>query len=130
MGLDEALGRYAEAVQDLSSAGLAAAAGNFYNCADICNQAAEKMLQAVYVLRHDSPAPYDHDLRALGEQVGAPGDVLADLDVLNRYYPERFLEGKTLDEADDEVGGETALELIQRARGVMRWVRPLVLGAQ
>lgn len=127
MGLDEALGRYAEAAQDLSSAGLAAAAGNFYNCADVCNQAAEKALQALYVLRHDSPASYDHDLRALGEQVGAPESVLQDLDVLNQYYPERFLEGKTLDEADDEVGGETAQELIRRTRNVMKWVRPFVL---
>ena len=126
MSIDEALGRYAEAVQDLSSAGLALAAGTFFNCADLCNQAVEKMLQAVYVLRHDSPAPYDHDLRALGTLVGAPEPVLADLDALNPYHPEAYLASRTPDEADDAVGPETADELLHAARRVMRWVRPII----
>jgi len=130
MSLDEALGRYAEALQDLSSAGLAAAAGNFYNCADICNQATEKLLQAVYVLRHDSPAAYDHDLPALGAAVGAPPELADDLAILDRYHPAKYLEGKTPDEADDEVGPDTAQDLIQRARRVQRWARPIIFSAE
>jgi HEPN domain-containing protein len=129
MSLDEALGIYAEAAQDLSSAGLALAAGNFYNCADLCNQAAEKILQAVYVLNHDSRAPYDHNLPALGELVGAPAHVLADLDTLNPYHPAVFLEQHNAEDADDDVGGETADDLLARSRRVLRWARPLVLGS-
>lgn len=125
MGMDEGLGIYAEAVQDLTSAGLALAAGNLYNCADLCNQVAEKALQAVYVLRHDARAPYDHDLVALGRLVGAPPDILDDLAALTPYHPAAYLAGRSVEEADDAVG-ETASELIQRARRVQRWARPIV----
>lgn len=128
MSVDEALGIYAEAAQDLSSAGLAQAAGNLYNCADLCNQVAEKILQAVYVLHHDARAPYNHDLRALGALVGAPPEILDDLDVLNLYHPSIFLAHRTVEQADDEVGGDTASDLIQRTRRILRWARPLVLG--
>ena len=128
MSLDEALGIYAEAAQDLSSAGLAQAAGNLYNCADLCNQVAEKVLQAVYVRDHDSRAPYSHDLRALGELAGGPPEILADLDVLNLYHPSIFLAHRTVEQADDEVSGETANDLIQRTRRVLRWARPIILG--
>jgi len=126
MSYDEALGIYAEAAQDLTSAGLAQAAGNLYNCADLCNQVAEKALQAVYVLHHDARAPFDHDLHALGETVGVPPELLDDLAVLSGYHPETFLAERSVEEADDEVG-ETASELLQRARRVMRWARPHVL---
>ncbi len=125
MGMDEALGIYAEAAQDLTSAGLALAAGNLYNCADLCNQVAEKVLQAVYVLRHEARAPYDHDLAALGRLVSAPPEVLDDLAALTPYHPEEYLSGRTVEEADDAVG-ETASELMRRARRVQRWARPIV----
>lgn len=127
MSLDEALGIFGEAAQDLSSAGLALAASNYYNCADLCNQVAEKSLQSVYVLRHDSRANYNHDLRALGETAGAPPEILTELDALTPYHPEFFLDARTTEEADDEVGGETAQELLTRARTVLRWARQIVL---
>src|SRR5579862_6541095 len=117
MSLDEALGIYAEAMQDLMSARLASVAGNLYNCADLCNQAAEKTLQSVYVLTHDARAPYDHDLRALGAVVGAPPDVLNDLEALSPYHPSHFLAQRTPEEADDEVAPETADALLTMARG-------------
>lgn len=127
MSLDEALGMYAEAAQDLSSASLALAAGNHYNCVDLCNQVAEKALQAIYVLRHDARATYDHDLKALGEIVGAPPNILDDLALLTPYHPAAFLEHRAPEEADDEVGGETASDLLQRTRQILRWARPFVL---
>src|SRR5260370_42138333 len=63
MSYDEALGIWAEAAQDMSSAGLAQALGSTFNCADLCNQVAEKALQAVYVLTHDRRAPHAHNPR-------------------------------------------------------------------
>ncbi|MGO8948533.1 MAG: HEPN domain-containing protein [Ktedonobacterales bacterium] len=128
MSLDEALGMYAEAAQDLASAALAQAAGNLYNCADLCNQVAEKVLQSVYVLRHDARAPYHHDLRALGDLVEAPAEILAELDILTPYHPSAFLHDRSVDDADLEVG-DTALELLQRTRHVVRWARPIILAA-
>ena len=41
-----------------------------------------------------------------------------------------FLAGRSVEEADDAVGGETANDLLARARRVLRWARPLVLGAE
>lgn len=127
MSLDEALSMYAEAAQDLASAGLSNASGIHYNAVDLANHAAEMTLQALYALEHDSRAPYNHDLRALGELVGAPDDILADLDALNPYHPSVFLEKVSAEMADDEVGGDTAADLLQRARRVMKWARPTLL---
>ena len=130
MSLDEALGIWAEAAQDHSSAGLALAASNYYNCADLANQVAEKALQAVYVLRHDARATYDHDLRALGALVNAPANILALLDTLTPYHPANFLTGETPAElADDAVGPEKAQELLSDARVVLRWARSIVFSA-
>lgn len=129
MSLDEALGIWAEAAQDMSSAGLAQALGAAFNCADLSNQVAEKALQAVYVLRHDRRAAYDHGLRALGELVEAPPEVLADLDALTPYHPETFLAHTPPDQADDAIDGETAADLMRRARAVLRWARNIVLRA-
>lgn len=127
MSLDEALSMYAEAAQDLASAGLSNASGIHYNAVDLANHAAEMTLQALYALEHDSRAPYNHDLRALGELVGAPDEILADLDALNPYHPSVFLEKVSAEMADDEVGGDTAADLLQRARRVMKWARPTLL---
>jgi len=129
MSLDEALGAWAEAAQDMVSAGLAQATGAHYNCADLCNQAAEKALQAVYVLTHDSRAPYDHTLRPLGELVNAPPDILDDLDVLTPYHPSIFLDTHAADQADDAIDDATVADLLRRARGVLKWARPFVYNA-
>jgi HEPN domain-containing protein len=128
MSEDEALGIYAEAAQDLMSARLAYVAGNFYNCTDLCNQAVEKVLQAVYVLTHDTRATYNHDLRALGTLVQVPADISNDLDILSAYHPSRFLADRSPEDADDAVAPEAADQLLRMARGVQRWARPLVLG--
>ncbi|HEX5570864.1 MAG TPA: HEPN domain-containing protein [Ktedonobacterales bacterium] len=127
MSMDEALSIYAEAAQDLVGAGLSNAAGMHYNTADLCNQVAEKTLQALYVVQHDSRAPYDHDLRTLGKLVDAPAEILADLDTLNPYHPSVYLERVAAEDADDEVGGETADALLKAARRVMKWARPTLL---
>ncbi len=130
MSLDEALGIWAEAAQDLSSAGLALAASNYYNCADLANQVAEKSLQSVYVLSHDARATYHHDLRALGTLVNAPPDLLETLDTLTPYHPAHFLTGELPAElADDEVGPDTAQQLLDNARIVLRWARQIVFTA-
>lgn len=130
MSQDEALGIWAEAAQDMASAGLAFAMGTMFNCADLCNQVAEKALQAVYVLMNDRRAAYDHGLRSLGELVGAPADILADLDVLSPYFPETFLAHTPADQADDAIDGETAADLMRRARRVLQWARgPVMRGS-
>ena len=130
MSLDEALGIWAEAAQDHSSAGLALAVSNYYNCADLSNQVAEKSLQSVYVLSHDARATYDHDLRTLGTLVNAPPDLLDMLDTLTPYHPAKFLTSELPAElADDAVGPDTAQQLLNNARVVLRWARQIVFTA-
>lgn len=130
MSLDEALGIWAEAAQDLSSAGLALAASNYYNCTDLSNQVAEKSLQAVYVLRNDARATYHHDLRALGMLVSAPPELLDTLDALTPYHPAHFLTDELPAElADDTVGPDTAQQMLDNARAILRWARQIVFTA-
>jgi HEPN domain-containing protein len=130
MSLDEALGIWAEAAQYHSSAGLALAASNYYNCADLSNQVAETSLQAVYVLSHDARASYDHDLRALGTLVNAPPELLETLDTLTPYHPANYLTDDLPAElADDAVGPDKAQELLDSARVVLRWARQIVMTA-
>src|SRR5437868_14977806 len=64
-----ALGLFAEAAQDLATAGVELGLGRHFACADFCNQAAEKAVQAVSLLRFGRRSMYNHDLRALGELV-------------------------------------------------------------
>ena len=128
MSLDEALGVWAEAAQDMASASLAQAMGAHYNCADLCNQVSEKSLQSLYLLTHDARAPYDHNLHTLGVLVNAPSEILTDLDTLTPYHPGAFLEGRAPEDADDAVGPETADDLLKRARRVLRWTRQFVVG--
>ena len=130
MSQDEALGIWAEAAQDMASAGLAQAMGAHFNCADLCNQVAEKSLQAVYVLLNDRRAPYDHQLRALGELVGAPGEILDDLDVLSPYHPETFLAHTPAADADDAIDEPTVTDVMRRARRVLLWARGPVFRGQ
>jgi HEPN domain-containing protein len=127
MSYDEALSIWSEAAQDLASAGLAQATGAHFNCADLCNQVAEKALQSLYVLANGHRASYDHHLRPLGELVGAPDDILADLDALTPYFPEKFYAHTPPDLADDAIDGETVADLLQRARRVLRWARGPVM---
>ncbi|HEV7126008.1 MAG TPA: hypothetical protein VGN32_01050 [Ktedonobacterales bacterium] len=130
MSQDEALGIWAEAAQDMASAGLAQAMGTHFNCADLCNQVAEKALQSVYVLMNDRRATYDHGLRSLGELVGAPREILDDLAALSPYHPETFLAHTPADQADDAIDEATVIDLMRRARGVLRWARGPVFRGQ
>src|SRR6266516_7034309 len=70
-----ALGLFAEAAQDMATAGVELGLGRHFACADFCNQAAEKAAQAVSLLRFGRQSRYDHDLGKLGMLVGAPKEI-------------------------------------------------------
>jgi|SRR5579859_872709 len=127
MNKDEALSIFAEAAQDMASAGLELAIGRHFACADICNQVAEKSFQAVSMLREGHRRMYDHDLRALGEAVGAPAEILEDAAALSPYHPEAYYVETPPEEADQTISAEDAQVLMQRARRVLRWSRRVVV---
>ena len=122
-----ALGLYAEATQDLATAGVEVALGRHFACVDYCNQAAEKAAQAVSLLRQGHRIKYDHDLRALGAAVGAPAEVQEDLAALTPFHPEAFYAETPPEEADEVISAERAGEYILTARRVLRWARGILL---
>ncbi|HEX7733859.1 MAG TPA: HEPN domain-containing protein [Ktedonobacteraceae bacterium] len=122
-----AFGLFAEATQDLATAGLEVALGRHFACADYCNQAAEKAAQAVSLLRQGHRVMYDHDLRALGAAVGAPAEVQEDMALLTPFHPEAFYAETPPEEADEVISAAQASEYIQVARRVLRWARGIIL---
>ncbi len=124
-----ALGLYAEAAQDMATAGVELGLGRHFACADFCNQAAEKAAQSVSLLRSGRRSTYDHDLRTLGALVGAPEEIQDEMAILTPFHPEAFYAGTPPEEADEVINAEQASSYIQSARRVLRWARAIVLNA-
>ena len=122
-----ALGLYAEAAQDMATAGLELGLGRHFACVDYCNQAVEKAAQAVSLLRQGHRTMYDHDLRALGAAVGAPAEVQEEMATLTPFHPEAFYAETPPEEADEVISAEQASSYIQTARRVLRWARGIIL---
>lgn len=127
--LQGAIGLFAEAAQDMATAGVELGLGRHFACADFCNQAAEKAVQAVSLLYSGRRSPYNHDLQALGELVHAPKPVLAELATLTPFHPEAFYAGTPPEEADDVISAEQASNYVQSARRIIRWARGIILSA-
>src|SRR5579875_605925 len=127
--LQGALALYAEAAQDMATAGVELALGRHFACADFCNQAVEKAAQSIALLRFGRRLAYDHDLRALGEKIGAPPAILNLMDILTPFHPEAFYADTPPEEADEVISAEQASQYVQYARSVMRWARNIVLKA-
>jgi HEPN domain-containing protein len=122
-----AFGLYAEAAQDLATAGVELGLGRNFACVDYCNQAVEKAAQAVSLLRFGRRMPYNHDLGALAAAVGAPEAIKRDMDALTPFHPEAFYADTPPEEADEVISAEQASDYLQKARQVLRWARQIVL---
>ena len=122
-----ALGLYAEAAQDMATTTVELGLGRHFACVDFCNQAAEKVVQSVSLLRFGRRSMYNHDLRALGILVGAPKEIQDELAILTPFHPEAFYADTPPEEADAVISAEQASSYIQSARKVMRWARTIVL---
>ena len=127
--LQGALGLFAEAAQDMATAGVELGLGRHFACADFCNQAAEKAAQSVSLLRFGRRSMYDHDLRALGALVGAPEEIQEEMAILTPFHPEAFHAEIPPEEADEIISAEQASSYIQSARHVLHWARAIVLNA-
>ncbi len=126
--LQGAYGLYAEAAQDMATAGVELGLGRHFACADFCNQAAEKAAQAVSLLRFGRRSSYNHDLKALAILVGAPPEIQEEMAVLTPFHPEDFYMDTPPEEADEVINADQASGYVQRARRIMRWARNIVLG--
>jgi HEPN domain-containing protein len=122
-----ALGLFAEATQDMATAGVELGLGRHFACADFCNQAVEKAAQAVSLLLFGRRSMYDHDLRALGAFVGAPQDIQDEMALLTPFHPEAFYADTPPEEADEVISAEQASSYVQHARHVLKWAKNIVL---
>ena len=122
-----AIGLFAEAAQDLATAGVELGLGRHFACADYCNQAAEKAAQAVSLRLLGRRSMYDHDLRALGALVGAPPEIQEEMAKLTPFHPEAFYADTPPEEADEVISAEQASSYVQSARRIVRWARNIVL---
>jgi HEPN domain-containing protein len=122
-----AIGLFAEAAQDLATAGVELGLGRHFACADFCNQAVEKAAQAVSLRRSGRRSMYDHDLRALAALVGAPPNIQEEMATLTPFHPETFYADTPPEEADEVISAEQASSYVQSARRIVRWARNIVL---
>lgn len=127
--LQGALALFAEASQDMATAGVELGLGRHFACVDYCNQAVEKAAQAVSLLRFGRRSMYDHDLRALGTKVGAPPAIQDEMARLTPFHPETFYADTPPEEADEVISAEQASSYVRSARTVLRWARDIVLRA-
>jgi HEPN domain-containing protein len=111
----------------MATAGLELGLGRHFACVDFCNQAAEKAAQAVSLLQTGHRTMYDHDLRSLGEKVGAPQEIQDEMARLTPFHPEHFYADTPPEEADEIISAAQANSYIQSARKVLRWTRSIVL---
>lgn len=127
--LQGASGLFAEASQDMATAGVELSLGRHFACADFCNQAVEKAAQAISLLRFGRRSMYDHDLRELGAAIHAPLDIQEEMAILTPFHPEAFYADTPPEEADEVISAEQAESYRQHARHVIRWARNIVLSA-
>ena len=122
-----AMGLFAEAAQDMATAGLELALGRHFACVDYCNQVAEKAAQSVSLLLYGHRSMYDHDLAELGARVGAPKEIQEEMARLTPFHPEAFYKDTPPEEADEVINAEQASGYVQSTRTILRWARDIVL---
>ncbi len=122
-----ALALFAEAAQDMATAGVELGLGRHFACVDFCNQVAEKAAQAVSVLRFGHRSAYNHDLQELGIVVGAPEKIQQAMARLTPFHPEAFYAETPPEVADEVISADQANGYMLSARAVLNWARSIVL---
>lgn len=82
----EARGWWEQARADLKSARSIMAAGRYYVCAFLCQQALEKAFKAIWIERFREMPPKTHDLVELAEKLSVPGEFFTALRDINPAY--------------------------------------------
>lgn len=91
-------------------------------CAFHCEQAAEKYLKALLILRTQGAPPRTHDLGGLGDRLDLPQELRADAHLLSLdYAPTRYPDAEVNSPIPyDESGSQQRLRM---AEDIIAWVR-------
>lgn len=96
--------------------------GIFFVCAFLCQQAVEKLMKAVLMVKTKNSPPNLHNLRELGEQIGLPQELLTKARKLSRD----FIISRYPDAAGDVPAKiydkEITKEILQDAKELFAWL--------
>lgn len=83
---EESRNWWAQALADLKAGESNLESAQYFVCAFLSQQAAEKALKAVYIERLRQAAPKSHNLVRLGQELSLPSDLVSALRHLNPAY--------------------------------------------
>lgn len=110
-----------QAVRDFSSARNSFQSRDFYVCALLCQQAAEKALKYTY-LRRGNKLLRTHDLVKLAKEIDATPEIIKKCSEISPIYVEvRYPEGNELPAS--KVNKQEAEYLLKLTREILRWVK-------
>ena len=115
-----------QAEHDLQVASAVAAGGFHDQCAVSCEQAAEKLLKALWIYRNRKGPPRDHKIEDLARSLGAPANVvqasgLVEPDYIAARYPDAALVTPYT-----RYDATTSERRLRAAQEVAAWVRHML----
>jgi HEPN domain-containing protein len=114
---------WAQALADLGAAKVNLSASQYYVCAFLCHQAAEKALKSVIIETLRELPPKDHNLRRLGERLALSEELQAALRRLNPAYTNARYPDAVNGVPAEAFDREMAQDHIAYSERVVEWAR-------
>lgn len=97
--------------------------GGYDTCAFLCQQAVEKYLKALYIIKNEKNPPKTHYLDELAKQLGSPG-FLIDIakELASDYMISRYPDAATMAPFEEYTEAD-ALNKIEKAEKAIVWIK-------
>ena len=92
----------------------------YYACAFYCQQASEKALKAIFILKNNKGSQL-HNIIALAEDVSAPEKIVSACRKINPHYVQTRYPDAANAIPKDAYSDEMAEELLEKAKEVFEW---------
>ena len=120
---EEAIKWLGQAKADLRTARNSMKSKDYYASAFWCQQAVEKGLKAIYILKHGSLAPKIHDLVELCRFVDSPEEITLKCGKLILVYILSRYPGAAPEMPKDYYDKKKTQEHLKLSREVMKWIK-------
>lgn len=114
------------AESDLKAARHSLESKDYYVCAFLAQQAAEKALKAVFLNMHKDAPPKIHDLEFLAEKVKAPEEIIMESIKLGRTYLISRYPGTGAEIAPKYFNKKISEEHLKEAEVVIKWCKKML----